>query len=63
MNGVIEGIFCPGIILPIRPDTVEDGGVADVEDEEGEGPNQGNDDPNCPCSINSDQGEEKRRKG
>ena len=33
MNGVIEGIFCPGIILPVHPDAMEDDSEADVEDE------------------------------
>ena len=42
MNDVILDILCPGSILPVLPDGVEDDGRADVEDEEGEGTTQCN---------------------
>ena len=42
MNDVILDILCPGSILPVLPDGVEDDGKSDVEDEEGKSTTQCN---------------------
>ena len=39
---VLHWVFCPGSILPVHPDAVENDGEADVEDEVDEAKNQGN---------------------
>jgi len=41
-SDVLHGDFCPGSILPVHPDAVEDDGEAYVEDEEGDANNQVN---------------------